>query len=350
MNRIEFQQLLRRYLDGVCSPQEHQLMNQLYDFIGETHDIPELSMAEATELEEILWKGIESQTFGVSESKIVSIEKARLNRIGWFQQPFRVAAAIALLGLGLGWVFQLSKAKMPTTGMEKGFSNLKRKKNDTNVPILIRLEDSSIVQLQPNSQIQYAEPFENNKRMVYLQGNAFFNITHQRDKPFFVQAGEIMTQVLGTSFWVTQSVDAKEVSVEVKTGQVLVTGKKIKAAKQDGVILKRNQKATYLADNQLFVTGLVAQPALPEKGQEQPNLKIPEFTFKDAPLLEVVEILEKAYGIQIVLSNDVLQRCNLTADLNKQSLYEKLDLICSAINAHYEIKSTTILISGRGCK
>jgi hypothetical protein len=100
----------------------------------------------------------------------------------------------------------------------------------------------------------------------------------------------------------------------------------------------------------LFVTGLVAQPALPEKGQEQPNIKIPDFLFKDTPLLQIVDALEKAYGIQMVLSNDALQWCNLTADLSKQPLYEKLDLICSAINAHYEIKGTTILITGRGCK
>lgn len=350
MNRIEFQQLLRRYLDGICTPQEHQLINQLYDFIGETHAPPELSRGDADELEEKLWKGIESQTFGALEPKIVPIQTATLPRKRWFQTSFRVAAAVVLLGLGCGWFFQRFKSKVVWQGTEMVFPNLKRKKNETNMPILIRLEDSSTVQLQPNSQIRYAEPFDKDKRMVYLEGNAFFNITHQRDKPFFVHAGAITTQVLGTSFWVMQSTDTKEISVEVKTGKVLVTGKTTKGNKEDGVVLKRNQKATYLIDNQLFVTGLVAQPALPEKSHELPNITIPAFTFKDAPLWKIVETLEKAYGIQIVLSNDALQRCNLTADLNKQSLYEKLDLICSAIHAHYEIKSTTILISGRGCK
>jgi transmembrane sensor len=350
MNRIEFQQLLRRYLDGVCTPQEHQLMNQLYDFIGETQAIPELSAGEAAELEEKLWKGIESKTLGALESKTVSIEKARSHRKVWLQTSFRVAAATALFGIGLGWLVQRSNHKIPFQATESIVSNLKMKKNETTLPIVVQLEDSSTVQLQPNSQIQYAEPFDRDKRMVYLEGKAFFNITHQRDRPFFVKVGALTTQVLGTSFWVMQSPDAKEISVEVKTGKVLVTGTKREGDKADGVVLKRNEKATYLIDNQLFITGLVAQPALPEKGNEVPNLKIPNFSFKDTPLLEIVESLEKAYGIQIVLSNDALQRCNLTADLNKQSLYEKLDLICSAMNAHYEIKSTTILLSGRGCK
>jgi ferric-dicitrate binding protein FerR (iron transport regulator) len=350
MNRIEFQQLLRRYLDGICTPQEHQLINQLYDFIGEAHAPPELSAGEADELEEKLWKGIEAQTFAALETKIVPMESAKSPRKRWLQPSFRVAAAVALLGLVLGWFLSRLDTKVALEPTEMAFSNLKTKKNETNMPILMRLEDSSTVQLQPNSQIRYAEPFDKDNRRVYLEGNAFFNITHQRDKPFFVHAGAITTQVLGTSFWVTKSTDTKEISVEVKTGKVLVTGKKNKGNKEDGVVLKRNQKATYLIDNQLFVTGLVAQPALPEKSNELPNITIPEFTFKDAPLWKIVETLEKAYGIQIVLSNDALQRCNLTADLNKQSLYEKLDLICSAINAHYEIKSTTILISGRGCK
>jgi hypothetical protein len=83
MNRIEFQQLLRRYLDGICTPQEHQLINQLYDFIGETHAPPELSAGEAAALEEKLWKGIEAQTFGALEPKIVPIESAQSPRKRW---------------------------------------------------------------------------------------------------------------------------------------------------------------------------------------------------------------------------------------------------------------------------
>ena len=91
---------------------------------------------------------------------------------------------------------------------------------------------------------------------------------------------------------------------------------------------------------------MVAKP-LP---QIQPITNKPEtFEFDDAPIAQVLDKIEKVYGIDIELENDKLNACPLTADITQQPLYTKLDIICATINGKYEVKGTTILISGKGC-
>jgi ferric-dicitrate binding protein FerR (iron transport regulator) len=57
-----------------------------------------------------------------------------------------------------------------------------------------------VVQLNPNSTISYPEHFGQKTRTVYLKGEAFFNIKRNPAKPFVVHTGDLVTEVLGTSF------------------------------------------------------------------------------------------------------------------------------------------------------
>jgi hypothetical protein len=50
------------------------------------------------------------------------------------------------------------------------------------------------------------------------------------------------------------------------------------------------------------------------------------------------------------VENEIMNNCILTADITKQPLYTKLDIICAAVGATYEVKGTTILINGKGCE
>jgi transmembrane sensor len=189
---------------------------------------------------------------------------------------------------------------------------------------------------------------------VFLSGEAFFDITKNPERPFLVHAKDIVTRVLGTSFWVKNTEGGKNIAVEVVTGKVTVYKEKTRLktpSESDGVVLTPNLKVVYFIENEHFVTGLVEKPVLvktEETTEKTPT--IPQFSFNDAPLSEVMHQLEAAYGIQIVLANDVLNNCPFTGDLTKQPLFTKLDLVCASLNAVYEVKGTSILISGKGCE
>jgi hypothetical protein len=64
----------------------------------------------------------------------------------------------------------------------------------------------------------------------------------------------------------------------------------------------------------------------------------------------VLKKLENAYGIQIIVENQMLNQCVFTADLNDLPLHTQLDLICKSVNASFEQRGTSIFINGEGCK
>ena len=144
----------------------------------------------------------------------------------------------------------------------------------------------------------------------------------------------------------------KVVEVEVETGKVSVFKKekntKHGATSENGVVLTPNQKVTYLIDREDFVSGLVDKPIVVKELEK--TIKEADFKFDETPLSEVIKKLERAYGIQIVLANDKMNVCPVTANLTQQPLFGKLDLVCAILKSNYEVQGTRILVTGRGCE
>ena len=225
-------------------------------------------------------------------------------------------------------------------------------KNNTDTLKRVLLEDNSVVMLSPGSRIIYPDKFAVNKRDVQLIGNAFFEITKNPNRPFFVYTDKLITRVLGTSFWIKENPGNEAMEVEVVTGKVSVfennhafTGKTLarNLHKQDnGVILTPNQRVTYFAESGHLMTGLVEKPVAIASSQKM--------VFSNELLPNIINQLQNEFGIEIVLANDHLKKCTFTGDVSDLSLYEKLDLICKSNAITYEIKGTRILINGEGCE
>ncbi len=66
--------------------------------------------------------------------------------------------------------------------------------------VTITLEDKSTIILNSGSKLIYPAQFSDNERRVKLEGQAYFNIAHNKEKPFIVDLGETNIQVTGTKF------------------------------------------------------------------------------------------------------------------------------------------------------
>jgi transmembrane sensor len=226
-------------------------------------------------------------------------------------------------------------------------------KNTSSIPLLILLSDGSKVKLDKGGKISYAPSFVNlDKREVYLSGNAFFEITKNPLKPFFVHANGIVTKVLGTSFLIKTDIIKKGVTVEVVTGRVEVyeqkfSGLKSNSKRGNGVILTPNQKVVYSGEKGLFETSLVDEPVPIIKANKK--IAKEDFVFEDAPLSRVIEAIENIYGIKVEVENDAILNCPFTGDISEQNLFRKFDAICQTTKTTYEIKETKVFIKGHGC-
>lgn len=357
MNRKEFRDLLRRYLNDDCSVEERRLVDQLYDLIGDEtpvnwDDTDETSQFFREGVEEKMWAKIEAQTIGKIPAIKPNYARKLIDKKSFSFSVWRVAAAAVIVGVVAMTWFMMGKNNSFTNILttETASSRMKEIINHNIDPMSVTLEDGSKIILKSGSRIRLPEHFTPTERVVFLTGEAFFDIAKNPERPFFVHAKDIVTRVLGTSFWVKNTEGSKNIGVEVITGKVTVYKEKTstqKASENDGVVLTPNLKVTYFVEDEHFVTGLVEKPVLLKVAETQPQS--PHFNFYETALSTVINQLETAYGIQIVLANDALNSCPLTADLTKQPLYTKLDLICATLNASYEIKGTSILISGKGC-
>lgn len=266
----------------------------------------------------------------------------------------RIAAALLIIA-GLGWNFWFFNQKQQV-GYEELVShsaeNLIEKANQTAQPLLIHFADGSSLTLDPGSKVSYPADFKAGKREVYLSGKAFFDIAKDPSRPFFVYANEVITKVLGTSFTVRSYADEKEVSVAVKTGRVAVftrkdpeVNEKRDSRELTGVVIEPNQQIVVVRESVKITKSLIPSPELVDSNMSNHN-----FEFDETPVSNVFSELQKAYGIEIIFDKNIMNGCPITARLTEMTLYEKLDLVCKAVGARYELIDGRIIIEGQGCK
>jgi ferric-dicitrate binding protein FerR (iron transport regulator) len=262
-----------------------------------------------------------------------------------------IAASVLLVCIA-GWLIYSSYFKAEDSGLpmvQIGEGWVERE-NLTRLPERFTLADGSTVTLEPGSRLRHPASFTGYSRQVQLTGKAFFDVQKQPARPFLVYTGPVVTKVLGTSFRVNAIEGQPEVQVEVVTGRVSVYEQSPDqpGAEANGVVLSPNHKATYFTKTKLFTTGLVSTPVLVDSTLEGGNSR-QVFVYDDAPIAQVVADLETAYSITIMLENDELKKCLLTATLTGKPLYTQLDIICAALGTSYVVQGTTILINGKGC-
>jgi transmembrane sensor len=179
-------------------------------------------------------------------------------------------------------------------------------------PMMDTLPDGSVVTLNKNSVINYPSKFKENTRTVTLKGEAFFNVTPDKKKPFIININDVTIRVVGTSFNVRSDKGTTEVIVE--SGIVQVTRKnetielkpeeKVKISQQDTVLaIEKEEEKLY---NYYFTK---------------------EFVCEDTPLWKLVEVLKQAYNADIVIENKELRNQKLDVPFVNESLDRVLEVV-----------------------
>ncbi len=277
----------------------------------------------------------------------------RFRVIKWY-----FAAAVTFLLSVLGWWFYAQPEAVKNPVKAPGSvayqpPALEQKINRTGEARLIYLSDGSTVTLQPGSRISYLHTFTDGKREVFLTGEAFFDVVKKPGHPFIVYAGTLATKVLGTSFRVRAFENDKQVTVVVKTGKVSVfpvsadglnNGLLDDTGLKEGMILTPNQKIIYNSGDSRLTRSLVEIPEILKSTDSAES-----FHFRATPAREVFAALSETYGVEIIFDQEAMRNCYLTAVLEHEPLFEKIDLICKTFGAEFEQMDGTIIINSTGC-
>lgn len=339
MNKHEFDILLQRYLAGECDEEEaHQV--ELWSKNMLAHSVLPLENAEKKKIQKRIWKRLSVGVLGKSPF----LQNVFLFRMG--------IAASVLLGLfGVFWLSQLYFPNEDRLGVGvEGGAAMTSYANDgvwsiksEDQPQVLSLDDGSTITLGKNSFIRYPVTFDQSRREVYLEGEAFFNVARDEDRPFMVYSGGLVTRVLGTSFNIRSTTGKTE--VEVVSGSVSVyENNGNSSADAKAVILTPNQKAVFEKNVRKLEPELVNIPIIIHTPENHA-----EFIFEGEALTNVLKKLSDAYGVVISLDSPVMLSCIFTGDLNGLPLHVQLDLICRSINGSYEQKGNTYTVTGDGC-
>jgi transmembrane sensor len=337
MSKQSFEYLLEKYLAGECTPAEKQLVEQWYDLVGNEMLSPQ-NEADWKTVKAKMWLKVRKQANVIMPSTIPLYQRFAFRA---------VAAACVLVAMSVAFfVYQQRNSQEIAQITSKEYNGKVEWENQTQGAKTVLLSDGSKVQLQPKSRLISPKVFAQDVREIKLEGDAFFEIAHNPQKPFLVSVSNVVTKVLGTSFWI-RATENKQIEVAVKTGKVAVFEKEIPDKQRDnGVVLTPNHKVTYFAKEQHFVAGLVEKPEIIKAAEVVPS----SFDFKNTALVQVVQTLEKAYGIELFFENELLKNCTLTGNLDGLEMYEKLDVICQSLGASYQIQGTRIVLNGKGCQ
>lgn len=263
------------------------------------------SKKEITEL----WDKIKSESILEKEAdtKTVKFRPWKYLKVAVVIIPFIVAAVLFLF-------FRVAPKKKQVVErllIEK--SNPKGEKRT------VFLSDGSKVKLNVESKISYLHPFDKNQRVVQLEGEAFFEITPDEDRPFIVKTGNLETKVLGTSFNIKAYPDEGNIMVAVKTGLVSVenTNYKLPNKQNKSIVLSPMEMATYSEEtNQTTVS-------------DYDSLKVLAWQdgtlyFDNATMEKFVKDVEKWYGVDIIIKRKKPILKGITGTFKNQSLEEIL--------------------------
>ena len=203
--------------------------------------------------------------------------------------------------------------------------------NEQNAPTLAAtLRDGSIVFLSEQTTIRYPEQFREDKRMIALQGDAFFEINRLQEQPFFIDTELAEIEVLGTFFYVKSS-DTSSFLLSVRNGEVKVTLKK-----NNQTIHLKAGEAVWLESDYLQIT------------KTDINLFdscFEKIRFKDERVTDIARIINlHSTSTRLEVSTELDNR-KLTITFSGETPEMMAQLICMALNLKYKQEQNIIYIT-----
>ena len=199
----------------------------------------------------------------------------------------------------------------------------------------ITLPDSSEVFLGAGSKLIVPEAFTGNLREISLQGEAFFQVTKNPQKPFIIHTGTVQTRVLGTSFKIEAFKD-QPLIVAVVTGKVRVDnyiGKRHTSL----AVLTPGQKVTYNNGQAIAGKAIIDDVRSWKDGRQ---------VFNNQTLKSITDVLERWYNVQFQYQNTkkAAERISIVLQADRP-LNNIMNVLSATGHFKYSIKGKMVIIN-----
>ncbi|MCD8179843.1 MAG: FecR family protein [Tannerellaceae bacterium] len=261
------------------------------------------------------------QNEGLVEEKDVS------SRPSFRIKPWYWAAAILLAGCSITLLFIL-----PSTDRSETIPLLTIRNEKGAGTWVKTLEDGSIIYLSDDTELTYPEHFAPGERIVTLNGNALFDVTGNKNRPFIIRTQQTEIEVIGTTFEV-KSHGKKEFSLSVLEGEVKV---KLKQFPGD-VYVRSGDAITLSAGGKWIYTHSDEKEILDHMTRL--------IRFKDEPVGNIIQVINKSTEESYLAIHPSLQLQRLTVSFAGQTPEEIALVLSKGLGVSYTKEDNMLYIS-----
>jgi hypothetical protein len=215
--------------------------------------------------------------------------------------------------------------------------------NTLNVPygkrFELRLSDGTHIFLNSGTSLKYPIKFlKGEKRQVYLNGEAFFDVTKDTDHPFIVNMNNVGVRVFGTKFNAASYPENDEVNTVLVEGSVSIFNNNLDYNENSASLLKPGFIASWNKHNKKISI---------EKADIAMHTAWIEgrIHFRHLPFKNIIKKLERHYDVTIMNNNKKLDEEFFTASFDVETIEQVLEVFHKNYNINYSIINDQILIN-----
>lgn len=340
------QDLFERFIKGECTPEESETVIQWLTspenkeparLMMQRHWNRELDTADDRDWNQLLKKTkdkIFNDELHNSATEDKTLKKTR---------TLQMAATWLFLALASSAIiFLLLRDSHTKENFSEALTFAKEEVESSSGQIVLKvLPDGTKVWLNSKSKLKYPPVF-GDIRAVELEGEAFFDVVEDPQRPFTVDAGELTIRVLGTAFNVKSYPGDPFIATTLVRGKVIVEHDATPDKVKENLELKPNEQAIFSHASEALTRSQV-------EAAKYTSWTDGKLVFEDAPVYDVLNSLERWYGVIIHVEDDSSMSCALTARIDKEPLGETLELLKSITGVSYRISGNEVFIEGNIC-
>lgn len=195
------------------------------------------------------------------------------------------------------------------------------------------LPDSSMVSLNKDATLTFRQSLNN--RNVIFQGEGYFQVSEDQDRPFIIQLPDGFIKVLGTSFFVKANAG--------DTTEVWVSSGIVEVSHNNKSVLLRKGETTRFTSNSYEIAKATNQ---------NPNYNswyTRKLQFEKTSLKKIISLLQDQYHIKFKVQNKDLMTCRFTGTFDDEALDTILQVLSQSMGFSFKLQDGVYFIEGKGC-
>ncbi|MGD2034626.1 MAG: FecR domain-containing protein [Bacteroidales bacterium] len=339
-NPILPKDLRNRFFEDRCTKSEHkkvlewmrnaspeelsQFMDEQLGFMNTTKKMPPVKSG---------------MSFHPIKDRVKKLENERRRSL-IFRRSLQVAASLMILLAGYySFPFLISQDPAENDNLILAqTSEILEYKSDYGQQKKISLVDGTSVRLNAGTKVRFPENFDPEKRELYLEGQAFFDVERDTARPFIITTTDMQVKVLGTSFDIRSYKEEAITVITVLTGKIEVT------------VEGQEEKVFLLANEQLMINKEM-------KSCNTDNVDAHKciawingiLRFDNVPLKVVFMQMERWFDIEIVALPGVNLDCFVSGQHQNEGIFRILEALKFSHGVEYDFKDQQIQILNTKC-